>query len=97
MFNPADVLIAPVISEKSSLAKIDNRYCFWVNLRANKISVKEAVTKAFGVKVEKVNIVCVHPKAKRMGRSIGMSESRKKAYITLAAGQKIAKLENMGG
>jgi large subunit ribosomal protein L23 len=97
VLNPADVLIAPVISEKSSLAKMDNRYCFWVNLRANKLMVKEAVAKAFGVKAVSVNIVSVHPKNKRVGHSMGMTENRKKAYVTLAAGQKIAKLENAGG
>jgi len=97
MLNPADILIAPVISEKSTLAKIDNRYCFWVVLHANKLQVKEAIAKAFNVKVKAVNMVNVHPKRKRVGQSIGTTEMKKKAYITLVAGQKIAKLENMGG
>lgn len=97
MINPADIIIAPVVSEKGTLVRMDNRYAFWVSLRANKLLVKEAVGKAFGVKVKAVNIVSVRPKQRRVGYSVGRTSRRKKAYVTLVSGQKIDKVDNLGG
>ena len=69
MAHMTDVLKKPVLTEKSlALQTEENKYTFDVDLNANKTEVKIAVEKLFNVKVEKVNIMNVKPKAKRMGR-----------------------------
>lgn len=69
MAHMTDVLKKPVLTEKSlALQTEENKYTFDVDLDANKTEVKIAVEKLFNVKVEKVNIMSVKPKAKRMGR-----------------------------
>ena len=69
MAHMTDVLKKPVLTEKSlALQTEENKYTFDVDLDANKTEVKIAVEKLFNVKVEKVNIMNVKPKAKRMGR-----------------------------
>ena len=72
MAHMIDVLKKPVLTEKSlALQTEENKYTFDVDLDANKTEVKIAVEKLFNVKVEKVNIMNVKPKAKRMGRYEG--------------------------
>jgi len=85
------IILKPVITEKANLAKeYLNQVSFIVANTANKIEVKRAVEAAFNVKVEAVNIVRRRPSRRsRHGRTIGKVSGFKKAYVTLAAGDKI--------
>jgi len=87
------ILIEPLITEKSVNQRAAARYVFKVNLKSTKIAVKQAVEKIFKVKVTDVNTCHVRAKLRVTGRGIGRTTSWKKAYVTLAAGQKIAELE----
>ena len=84
-----DIIIAPVITEKSAHQAEQNVYTFKVASSANKIEIKKAIEAAFGVKVEKVNTLNTKAKDKRVGRYTGKTQTYKKAYITLADGEKI--------
>ena len=84
-----DIIIAPVITEKSAIQAEGNVYTFKVAAEANKIEIKKAVEEAFGVKVLKINTANTKSKAKRVGRYTGKTQTYKKAYITLADGEKI--------
>ena len=84
-----DIIIAPVITEKSAIQAEGNVYTFKVASEANKIEIKKAVEEAFGVKVLKINTANTKSKAKRVGRYTGKTKTYKKAYITLADGEKI--------
>ena len=90
MNNYLDIIIAPVITEKSYFMESEGKYTFKVANKANKTEVKQAIEKKFGVKVEKVNIVNSHPKHKRVGRYEGMTSRYKKAIVTLAKGSTIS-------
>ena len=83
-----DIIIAPVITEKSAAAE-KNVYTFKVASEANKIEIKKAIEEAFGVKVEKVNTLNTKSKAKRVGRYTGKTQTYKKAIVTLKDGEKI--------
>ena len=85
------VLLKPIISEKATLLRDEvNKVAFYVNPRANKIEIQQAVEKAFKVKVINVNVVNRKVEAKmRHGRAIGKISGYKKAYVTLVAGEKI--------
>lgn len=90
MAHMTDVLKKPVLTEKSlALQTEENKYTFDVDLDANKTEVKIAVEKLFNVKVEKVNIMNVKPKVKRMGRYEGKTNKRRKAIVKLAEGNSI--------
>lgn len=83
-----DIILKPVISERS-MADVQNRkYTFKVAVDVNKTQVKQAVEEIFGVEVDKVNIMNVNGKLKRMGKNIGRTASSKKAIITLTAKSK---------
>ena len=84
-----DIIIAPVITEKSAHQAENNVYTFKVATSANKIEIKKAVEAAFGVKVEKVNTLMTKPKAKRVGRYTGKTKTYKKAFVTLKDGEAI--------
>jgi large subunit ribosomal protein L23 len=78
-----DIILKPVISEKS-MADVQNRkYTFKVAVDANKTQVKMAVEEIFGVDVDKVNIMNVNGKVKKMGKNIGKTAASKKAIVTL--------------
>lgn len=85
------ILIKPLISEKATFLKEEAaQVTFFIDPRANKIEVKKAVEEAYGVKVDSVNIVRKRPEAKvRGGRHVGQISGYKKAYVTLAAGEKL--------
>ncbi len=83
-----DIIISPVLTEKSNDGINAKRYVFIVDVRADKRQIKAAVEKAFDVKVESVNIVNVRGKLKRQGRTQGYTSKRKKAYVTLADSSK---------
>jgi len=84
------ILKRPLITEKTSMIREGgNTVAFEVARDANKIEIKQAVEKAFDVKVENVNTVLVAGKVKRFGRNIGKRSNWKKAYVTLAEGNEI--------
>ena len=81
------ILKKPLITEKTNEQKeVGQVVAFEVALDANKIEIKQAVEKAFDVKVKNVNTVLVAGKKKRVGRSFGKRSNWKKAYVTLADG-----------
>ena len=84
-----EILIRPLITERTTDLMAEGKYVFVVDKRANKIQIADAVKEVFNVKVEDVNTVNVKPKAKRMGRSVGKTASYKKAIVKLAKGETI--------
>ena len=88
MTTPYDVIIKPVISERSMDDAANKKYTFKVAVNANKTEVKHALEEIFGVEVEKVNIMNVQGKVKRMGRNVGRRPATKKAIVTLTAKSK---------
>ena len=84
-----DVILKPVISEKSMEDAQVKKYTFKVAVDANKTEVKQAVEKMFDVKVESVNIMNVAPKTKRMGKYVGKTNKRRKAIVKLKEGSEI--------
>ena len=87
--NSADVLIAPVVSEKSYAGLADRQYTFKVHQDAHKTQVRQAVEQLFGVKVKAVRIVKVAAKPKRRGVHKGVRPGWKKAVVQLHEGQTI--------
>ena len=88
--DPRDIIFRPLITEKSTRLKDSNReVCFEVAPEANKIEVKKAVEELFKVKVERVTIVNLKGKTKRLGRTVGRTKDRRKAYVKLKAGEKM--------
>lgn len=84
-----NVIIKPIISEKSYDGIAQNKYTFEVAKFSNKIEIKKAVEDAFKVSVLAVNTLNVRAKEKKLGRSIGKTRSWKKAIVTLKQGDKI--------
>lgn len=89
------VLIKPTITEKSTLLQESGKYTFHVNDRANKVEVKEAVERNFGVTVLDVNITKLHGKKKRYGPRIKQRPGTKKAVVTLKQGDRINLIEGL--
>ncbi len=81
-----DVIKAPIITEKSNDLQANNTYVFSVDVKANKVQIKQAIENLFNVKVEKVNTVNVKPKKKRVGRYVGKTKKVKKAIVKLSEG-----------
>ena len=88
MRTPYDVILKPVISERSMEDAQNKKYTFKVATDANKTEVKHAVEEIFGVEVKKVNIMNVVGKEKRMGRYVGRTPDSKKAIVTLKENSK---------
>ncbi|MCI0444773.1 50S ribosomal protein L23 [bacterium] len=87
--NHTQILKRPLLTEKSNTMKADkNIVCFEVDRHANKIQIKAAVEKMFGVKVEAVTTSVVHGKKRRYGRSVGLKSDWKKAYVKVKEGEK---------
>jgi large subunit ribosomal protein L23 len=84
--NPRDVIIKPVVSEKSYGLIDEGKYTFIVDPRSNKIEIRIAVEKIFGVKVASVNTLNRRGKRKRTRHGWGARKSTKRAIITLAEG-----------
>lgn len=84
-----DIIIRPLITEKSTTLMAEGKYVFEVAKAANKIEIAKAISQIFNVKVASVNTVNVEGKVKRMGRSIGKRSDYKKAIVRLAAGETI--------
>ena len=87
--DPREVLIAPVVSEKSYSLINENKYSFRVHGKAHKTQIRQAVEELFDVKVTAVNIVKVQPKPKRRGFHKGIRPGWKKAVVQLREGDKI--------
>ncbi|MEE8470706.1 MAG: 50S ribosomal protein L23 [Dehalococcoidia bacterium] len=90
-----EVLRRPVITEKNTMLVEQNKYAFEVAREANKPQIREAVEKAFNVKVSSVNVIHVPGKMRRAGRQRGMTQSWKKAVVTLESGHKIELFEGV--
>ena len=84
--NPRDILLAPVVSEKSYGLLDQGKYTFLVDPRANKTQIKQAVEEVFGVKVSAVNTSNRKGKARRTRYGIGRRKDTKRAVITLSEG-----------
>ena len=90
-----EVLLRPLITEKSTTQQEQNKYSFEIDEKANKPLVKQAVEKAFKVNVKAVNIIGVPGKMRRVGRRQVMTRSWKKAIVTLRTGDKIEFFEGV--
>jgi large subunit ribosomal protein L23 len=90
-----EVLRRPLITEKSTDLQTQNKYAFEIAEEANKPMVKQAVEKAFRVRVTGVNVVKVPGKTRRVGRQQILTRSWKKAIVTLQAGDKIEFFEGV--
>lgn len=89
MRDARDVIIEPVISEKSYDKIEENKYTFKVHPKAKKTEIRHAVENIFGVSVTKVNTMKKKGKARRRGYTTGRTASWKKAIVTLKEGEKI--------
>jgi large subunit ribosomal protein L23 len=87
--HPNEVLLAPVVSEKSYSLIADRKYSFRVHPKAHKTQVRQAVEELFHVKVERVNISQVKPKPKRRGLIRGTKPGWKKAVVQVREGDTI--------
>ncbi len=96
MKNIRDIIELHLVTEKSTRMKeIDNYYVFRVNRIANKQEIKEAVERAFSVKVDCVRTMTMPGKPKRLGRFEGRTPAWKKAIVKLKKGEQIADFDNV--
>ena len=87
--HPAQVLLRPVISEKSYEQITQNRYTFKVHPDAHKTQIRQAIEELFDVHVERVNVIQVRSKPKRRGLTKGRKPGWKKAIVQIKAGESI--------
>ncbi len=85
----SQVILAPIVSEKSYAASTHGSYTFKVHPNSHKTQIRHAVEELFGVKVERVNVIKVQPKPKRRGLFRGTRPGWKKAVVQLRAGETI--------
>ena len=88
MKNARDIIIAPVITEKSMEATAAKKYTFKVAKDAEKVEIAKAVEQIFDVKVAKVNTISVRGRKRRQGMYVGYTAAWKKAIVTLTADSK---------
>ncbi|KNZ42798.1 50S ribosomal protein L23 [Acetobacterium bakii] len=88
MKNPRDIIMKPIITERSMADAEVKKFTFKVDKRANKIEIKNAVEVIFGVEVEKVTTMNMKGKLKRTGRFVGRRSDWKKAIVKLTPGSK---------
>jgi len=93
--HPYEVLRRPLITEKNTELQAQGKYAFEVAREANKPQIKQAVEKAFKVKVTAVNVVTVPGKTRRVGRRQVLTQPWKKAIVTLQSGDKIEFFEGV--
>jgi large subunit ribosomal protein L23 len=89
------VLRRPLITEKNTILQAQGKYAFEIAREANKPQIKQAVEKAFKVKVLAVNVMTVPAKTRRVGRRQVLTQSWKKAIVTLKPGDKIELFEGV--
>ena len=94
---PEEIIIAPIVTEKSNDAMQEGKYTFEVNKNATKIEIANAVEKLFEVKVLKVNTISVKGKKKRVGYHQGETSAWKKAIVTIDTDPKEVKYMKKGG
>jgi large subunit ribosomal protein L23 len=87
--DPRDILLAPVVSEKSYGLLDENKYTFIVRPDANKVQIRQAVEAVFGVKVTGVNTLNRHGKRKRTKTGYGKRKDTKRAIVSVAEGDRI--------
>lgn len=85
-----EILLSPVVSEKSTMKELSHAYTFFVPKNANKIEIKKAIFEVYGVRPTKVRTVIVEGKAKRSGRVSGRRSDFKKAIVTTPKDQKLS-------
>ncbi len=90
-----EVLRRPLITEKNAMLQAQGKYAFEIAREANKQQIKQAVEKAFKVKVLAVNVMTVPGKTRRVGRRQVLTQSWKKAIVTLKPGDKIEFFEGV--
>lgn len=88
MRSPHDIIVKPIVTERSMDAMAEGKYTFVVDKRANKTEIKNALEKIFGVKVKKVNTLNMMGKVKRQGKHSGKRADWKKAIVQLKADSK---------
>lgn len=88
-----DILIKPIVTEKSKALMEERKYTFRVPLSATKIQIRQAVEQIFKVKVQAVNTMRYEGKMKRLGRTQGRRSDWKKAVVTLKPGETIELFE----
>lgn len=88
MRNPHDIIVKPIVTERSMDVMSEGKYTFVVDKKANKTEIKNALEKIFGVKVQKVNTMNMRGKIKRQGRFIGKRADWKKAIVQLTPDSK---------
>ena len=81
--NAEEIIIKPIVTEKSSIGLQEGKYTFKVAKKATKVQIAKAVEKLFNVKVLNVNTITVKGKEKRVGRSVGKTSDWKKAIVTI--------------
>ena len=84
-----EIIIAPIVTEKSNNGLQEGKYTFKVNKKATKVEIGKAVEKLFGVKVLNVNTLNTKSKDRRIGKYTGKTKTYKKAIVTLAQGSSI--------
>ena len=89
------VIKKPIVTEKSTALAGTSQYVFEVDKAANKLQIKEAVERAFDVRVTGVNTMHMKPKRRRRGRQWGYTRGWKKAIVTLAPGETITLFEGV--
>jgi large subunit ribosomal protein L23 len=89
-----DVIIEPILSEKSTDLGEQNKYVFRVSIQANKHQVSKAIQEIFNVTPDKVNVMRIRGKRKRVRHQYGITPAWKKAIVTLKEGDKIELFEN---
>ncbi|MCD6094849.1 50S ribosomal protein L23 [bacterium] len=87
------ILKEPIVSEKTTSLEKQGKYVFNVFPKANKVQIKEAIEQIYDTKVEKVNIVKIPGKKRRLGRIEGVKPGYKKAIVTLKKGERIKVIE----
>lgn len=90
-----DIIVKPVITEKAVDLMQENKYCFKVDIHANKIEIKHAIEEIFKVHVTDVATMRVKGKKKRVGRYVGRTSNWKKAIVTLREGDSIEVFEGI--
>lgn len=93
--DPRDIIIRPVVTEKSTRLLEENQYTFEVALGANKHQIRDAIEKIFNVTVKDVSTQRIRGKVRRQGRFEGRRPERKRAIVTLAEGDRIEIFEGL--
>lgn len=85
-----EILLSPVVSEKSTMKEMSHAYTFFVPKKANKIEIKKAIFEVYGVRPVKVRTIIVEGKEKRTGRVVGRRSDYKKAIVITSKDQKLS-------